>query len=152
MFSVFIWKKHLFKAFCFVVFGLLSLFAFEVWRHSVTPTFAEEPLHDYLPHMQELRANGRYGEAIALGSFVESQPDLPNHTQIVTIKNEIVEEQASYLGKTKRFFGGFITGDTSSMEGMIGTAISDFMFIGDIRDLERVMHFDPLLLHLKYGT
>jgi hypothetical protein len=133
----FLRRTYLIKAFCLLFFGIIALFAFAVWYQSAAPTFDAEPLHDYLPQMQELRAHGRYGEAIALGSFVESQPDLPHHTQIVVIKNEIVAEQASYLGKTKRFVGGFLTGDTSSIEGMIGTTISDFLFIGDIRDLSK---------------
>jgi hypothetical protein len=93
------------------------------------------PDHDYTEEINDLRTHGKVGEALAICNYVKSQPGMPNRDAIMAIGQEIEEEQASWFGKAKRLGTGFVTGNIDSSEAMAGTVISDFLIIGDIRDL-----------------
>jgi hypothetical protein len=93
------------------------------------------PDHDYTSEVNDLRHHGKVGEALAICNYVKSQPGMPNRDAIMEIGQEIEREQSSWFGKAKRFGGGFVTGNMNSSEAMVGTMISDFLIIGDLRDL-----------------
>jgi len=131
--------KRLFAARDFLVYLILAVFCvlagiylLDVWQGS---QLSAVPDHDYTSEINELRHHGKVGEALAICNYVKSQPGMPNRDAIMAIGQEIEREQASWLGKAKRFGGGFVTGSMDSSEAAAGTVISDFLIIGDIRDL-----------------
>jgi hypothetical protein len=114
------------------VFATAGIVALDLWKGS---ELSVVPDHDYTKEVIDRRDHGKIGEALAICRYVESQSGMPNRDAILRIKAEIEEEQASWFGKAKRFTGGFIKGDTASSEGLAGTLVSDFLIVGDIRDL-----------------
>ena len=114
------------------VFATVGIVALDLWKGSELSVVAD---HDYTKEVIDRRDHGKIGEALAICRYVESQPGMPNRDAILRIKAEIEEEQASWFGKAKRFTGGFIKGNTASSEGVAGTIASDFLVVGDIRDL-----------------
>ena len=114
------------------VFATVGIVALDLWKGS---ELSVVPDHDYTKEIIDRRDHGKIGETLAICRYVESQSGMPNRDAILRIKAEIEEEQASWFGKAKRFTGGFIKGDTASSEGMAGTLASDFLVVGDIRDL-----------------
>ena len=114
------------------VFATVGIVALDLWQVSMLSVV---PDHDYIKEVIDRRDHGKIGEALAFCRYVESQPRMPNRDAIIRIKTEIEKEQASWFGKAKRFTGGFIMGNSASSEGMAGTIVSDFLVVGDIRDL-----------------
>lgn len=135
MFRINTLSSCLFNCVSTVVFATLGLMCWDVWSDSREIPLEEPALHDYLPHVEELREQGRLGEAIAVGNFLETQEDMPHRDEIIQIRDEIIVEQSSWFSRSGRFLTGFVTGNATSMEGMAGTVISDFLVIGDVRDL-----------------
>jgi len=111
---------------------LAGVYILDIWHGSQLSAL---PDHDYTSEINVLRQQHKIGESLAICNYVESQPGMPNRDAIIAIGQEIKTEQASWLGKAKRFAGGFVTGTPDSLEAMTGTVISDFLIIGDIRDL-----------------
>jgi len=95
----------------------------------------QEAAYDYLPDAQRLLEEERYAEFFSIGRFVQANPDLPHHDEIVALYEATEAEYYGWFTRAKRFMGGFLTGDTESTESMAGTVISDFLVIGDVRDL-----------------
>jgi hypothetical protein len=60
---------------------------------------------------------------------------MPNRDAIIGVGTEIERQQASCLKKFERFTSGFFKGNVNSTEAMAGTVVSDFLIIGDLRDL-----------------
>lgn len=114
------------------VFATVGIVALDLWKGSMLSTV---PDHDYIKEVIDRRDHGKIGEALAFCRYVESQSGMPNRDAIIRIKTEIEKEQASWFGKAKRFTGGFIMGNSASSEGMAGTIVSDFLVVGDVRDL-----------------
>ncbi|HEY2342133.1 MAG TPA: hypothetical protein VGH90_03835 [Chthoniobacteraceae bacterium] len=115
-----------------VLFGGAGYVAFDLWRSSRANAV---PDHDYLPDIVNLSMAGKFGEALAVYHYLQGQPGMPNRDGVLAIGAEIEKEQASWLGKASRFASGFVTGKGSSLEETAGTAISDFLVVGDVRDL-----------------
>ena len=131
MFRINTLSSCLFNCVSTVVFATLGLMCWDVWSDSREIPLEEPALHDYLPHVEELREQGRLGEAIAVGNFLETQEDMPHRDEIIQIRDEIIVEQSSWFSRSGRFLTGFVTGNATSMEGMAGTVISDFLVIGE---------------------
>ena len=133
--------------------ALFSWYAMDIWHGSGANSL---PDHDYLQEVTALRQQGKDGEALTICNYVKGEPGLPNRDAIVAIGTQIEAERASWFGKCKRFSNGFFMGDMNSMEGMAGTVVSDFLIIGDIRDLGQQGYdaatgkeVDPLIVALS---
>lgn len=124
--------KWFYSVIFILVFAIVGVAALDLWKGS---ELSVVPDHDYTNEVVDRRDHGKVGEALAICQYVESQLGMPNRDAILRIKAKIEEEQASWFGKAKRFIGGFIRGNTASSEGMVGTIASDFLVVGDIRDL-----------------
>jgi hypothetical protein len=129
--------KFLWRFLLGAVCVLLALAGMEVWFSSKTPAFEDVPDYDYLPEMRQLLEGGQFGDLLALGRFVEEHRDLPNAEEIIRIKTEVELDQARWVNRVRRFSEGFLLGEISSMESAAGTVLSDFLVIGDVRDLVR---------------
>jgi len=114
------------------LFGLVGFYLVDIWHASNLSGLSD---HDYTEEINDLRRNGKIGEALAICNYVKDQPGMPNRDTIEKIGADIEREQASWLGKCKRFGSGFATGKIDSSEATVGTVVSDFLVIGDIRDL-----------------
>ena len=95
----------------------------------------EEVPYDYLPDAHRLLEEARYAELFSVGRFVAENPDLPHHDEIQALCAQVESEYYGWFSRARRFAGGFVTGDTASTESMVGTVISDFLVVGDVRDL-----------------
>lgn len=124
--------RWFYSVFFIAVFAAIGIFALDLWKGS---ELSLVPDHDYTKEVIDRRDHGKVGEALAICKYVESQPGMPNRDAILKIKAAIEAEQAGWFGRAKRFMDGCIKGDTTSSEAITGTIISDFLVIGDIRDL-----------------
>jgi len=115
-----------------VVCAAGGMYLIDIWHGSQLCAILD---HDYLTEINDLRNHGKVGEALAICTFVKSQPGLPNRDSILAIGEGIERERASWIGKAKRMGSGFLTGNIDSTEAMAGAVISDFLIIGDLRDL-----------------
>jgi len=129
---IFAVRNCLINALLAITLGLLSYYALDVWHAS---RLSELPDHDYYAEIIDLQKQGKTGEALANCHYVQSQQNMPNRDAIVALGAQIEHDQASWLGKCSRFASGFFTGKMNSSEAMVGTVVSDFLVIGDLRDL-----------------
>ena len=111
---------------------MLSYYGLDIWHGSQLSTL---PDHDYYNEIIDLKKKGKIGEALATCHYVQSQPGMPKRDAIVGLGAEIERDQASWFGKCSRFVSGFLKGTMNSSEAMVGTVVSDFLVIGDLRDL-----------------
>ncbi len=93
------------------------------------------PDHDYLPEIADLKEQGRVTEAMILGKAVLVEQNMPNENEIRAAVEEMEREYNRWSRRAKDFMGAFFTGNGDSPESMIGKTISDFLVIGDLRDL-----------------
>jgi hypothetical protein len=115
---------------CLLAF--LSYWALDIWNKS---RLAILPDYDYYNDVVALKQEGKVGESLAMCHYVESQPGMPNQTKISDFGKQIELEQASWFGKCNRFSAGFFSGSMNSPEATVGAVVSDFLVVGDIRDL-----------------
>lgn len=90
---------------------------------------------DYLPTYSTLVEQGRVGEALNLGEWIKAHPEMPNSGEIAASSRELEEEYNSFLNRSMRLGNGFVKGEYNSKEDAVGALISDFLFVGDVRDL-----------------
>jgi len=112
----------------FLVAGLAG----SLWMDSGTHTL---PDHDYLPEIQALQQQGRLAEAITLANTVGGLPGMPHEAEILTLTQRMESDYNGWQRKTGDFVTGFLTGKADSGESFGGALISDFLIIGDLRDL-----------------
>ncbi len=96
----------------------------------------EQP-KDYLPQQTNFILNGDISSAIALGNFAKENPDIPHAREIIALANREEATFNSWWSRTKRTASGFLTGDTSSAEGIGGDMVANFLVYGNIRDLAK---------------
>ncbi len=131
------WKIILRLAFGIVFFWLAMLVS-TTWRNPDIAMIRElesMPDHDYLSEIQELKNNGNVVASIILGKAVIDAGNMPNEGEIQRLVTEMEREYNSWQRKAKDFLMAFVTGRGESIESMVGKTISDFLIIGDLRDL-----------------
>lgn len=120
------------------LFGCIFLYALVVYFDPVAKNlryYFSMPDHDYLPEMQQLAEDGKILEAIHIGNLVIELRDMPNEDQIRLYTQELEAEYGKFSRRLKDSVIGFITGKGESTESIVAKTISDFLLIGDIRDL-----------------
>jgi hypothetical protein len=117
-----------------ILVGLLFLSGI-LWTVWLGSDIATLPDHDYLPDILALRAKGRIGEAAALARSVEALPNMPHAEEISRQAAELDKEYNSWTRRAKEVFWGAASGNAETPEALAGAIITDFLFIGDIRDL-----------------
>lgn len=93
------------------------------------------PDHDYLPEMEKLVEEGKILDAIQMGKTVVELRNMPNEEAVKKRTEEIEKQYGRLSRRLKDVVVGFITGQGDSIESVGARTISDFMFIGDLRDL-----------------
>lgn len=132
--------KNIALSSCCIILGVVGL-----WLCITTPV-DEGPLdkqiemipdYDYLPEIHELEAEGRLGEAEHLADWVLSGSSITNRDEVVALRTEINQKRTSLWNRSKRAAKGFVVGEGTSFEELVGAVVSDFLIWGDIRDLAK---------------
>jgi len=90
---------------------------------------------DPVPHTQQLIKEKKYVEAEDYLSFFMEQDyvkENPNATQLL---EQIQSKRSSYSYQTEKFVEGIIEGGSDEEIGRVSAIVSDFLVVGDIRDL-----------------
>ncbi|OQW93230.1 MAG: hypothetical protein BWK79_12240 [Beggiatoa sp. IS2] len=90
---------------------------------------------DPIPHTQELIDQKRYAEADEYLSFFMEYDYVATNPMAVTLHRQIKEQRDHYLYRLKKAAEGVTQGRSDEIEGQIAAVVSDFLIIGDIRDL-----------------
>jgi hypothetical protein len=90
---------------------------------------------DPLPKARKLAAEGQYCEALEyLGHFLEYDY-VRRDPAAIMLYNEIEAKRDSYLFRGKDIISGLWSGKGACPEALISATVSDFLVIGDVRDL-----------------
>jgi hypothetical protein len=90
---------------------------------------------DPLPHTKELISQEKYVEADEYLSYFITYDYVKANPVNQQLLNAIKEQREDYGYKTKKFFEGLTKGKSDEDIGKISAIASDFLVIGDIRDL-----------------
>ena len=90
---------------------------------------------DPLPHTKELVAQKKYAEAEDYLNYFIAYPYVNNNPESLKLLKEIQSERNSYEYQSKKFIEGLIDGKSDEDIGKASAIASDFLVIGDIRDL-----------------
>ena len=90
---------------------------------------------DPLPHAQKLVAEKRFAEADVYLDFFTKFAYVSDNDEIVALHKQIKDERSGIIYNSKKAVIGFITGESDENIGKGASAVSDFLVIGDLRDL-----------------
>lgn len=90
---------------------------------------------DPIPHIEELVAQQRYAEANEYLDFFMTQDYVKNDPAATALATQIQAEREKYSYRLRKLADGVLTGQSDETEGQIAGIISDFLIIGDVRDL-----------------
>ncbi len=90
---------------------------------------------DPIPHTEKLVVEKRYAEAEEYLSFFMEEPYVKENPKAKLLLKLIQEKRDSSEYKTEKFIEGVIKGESDEDIGRISAIASDFLVIGDIRDL-----------------
>jgi len=97
---------------------------------------------DPIPHTKELIKKKKYVEAEEYLSFFMKQAYVENNPESNRLLQLIRNKRNSYSYKTEKFLEGIVQGGSDEEIGKISAIASDFLLIGDIRDLSiEGMHY-----------
>ena len=124
-------KKFIFK--CLISF-IAFLAAITIFNHGKLQVLALNRI-DPLPHTQELVAAERYAEAESyLGFFMEHEY-VSSNPEAAALYQHIEETRDGWMYQIGKFGEGLIKGKSDENIGHVAGVVSDFLVIGDIRDL-----------------
>jgi hypothetical protein len=92
---------------------------------------------DPIPHTRELTGQNRYAQAHDYLSFFRPYDYVASNHAADTLLKDIQTRRDSYAYRLRKISQGILTGQSDEREGQISAVISDFLIIGDIRDLAK---------------
>ena len=90
---------------------------------------------DPIPHTEKLIVKKRYAEAEEYLSFFMKEPYVKENPKSKLLLNLIQEKRNSYGYKAEKFLEGIVKGGSDENIGRASAIASDFLVIGDVRDL-----------------
>lgn len=90
---------------------------------------------DPLPHTQELVKEEKYAEAYEYLTYFMEYDYVASNPKAVALYNEIKEKRDSYLYRLGKMAEGALYGQSDELSGQVAAVATDFLVIGDIRDL-----------------
>ena len=90
---------------------------------------------DPIPHTEKLVVEERYAEAEEYLSFFMNEPYVKENPKAQLLLKLIQKKRNSSEYKTEKFIEGIVKGKSDEDIGRISAIASDFLVIGDIRDL-----------------
>jgi len=115
-----------------IIFVSLSLLLLEERRVFDIRTLAHI---DPVPHVEKLIKEKKYADAHEYLSYYMEYDYVKQNPKAVALLGEIDKTRASYSYKKDKFFEGITEGKSDENIGKITAIISDFLVIGDVRDL-----------------
>lgn len=107
-----------------------------IWQHTQLEALALARI-DPVPETRRLIAEGRYAEAADyLGFFIE-YPYVRDNPEAQALKQEIDQTRNSPQYQLEQVWEGLITGTSDETAGQITGVVTDFLVIGDLRDLTK---------------
>lgn len=94
-------------------------------------------LVDAYGHSRQLVEQGRYAEAEEYLELYLDVPLVQNKDKMARLLQDVREKRASTLYTAKQVFKGFFLGESDEEAGNVAALISEFLVVGDIRDLSR---------------
>ena len=127
--------KFLYKPFIYIL--LLSLITLSLLLLQERKVFDIRTLAhiDPLPHTQKLIQEKKYSEADEYLSYFIEYPYVNKNPKSRQLLEEIKNKRESYEYQKEKFIEGVIHGKSDEDIGKASAIASDFLFIGDIRDL-----------------
>ncbi len=130
------------KLFTSIVILILTFSSLLILEDRKTFDFSTLIQIDPIPHTKELIHEKKYVEAQEYLSFFMEQPYVKNNPQSSKILNDIKRIRNSYDYKKDKVIEGVLEGKSDDNIGKTSALISDFLVIGDIRDLSiQGMHY-----------
>ena len=123
--------KILFK----IVLTLLALFAINTLYHRSELQFMTLQRIDPIPHTQELIAEQRYAEAENYLGFFMAHDYVQSNPEAVALYQHIEDKRSSWLYQAGKLGEGILKGQSDETIGQVSGVVSDFLVVGDIRDL-----------------
>ena len=90
---------------------------------------------DPIPHTQQLIKEEKYVEAEEYLNFFMEQEYVKSNPEATQLLKTIQEKRSSYAYKADKLFEGIVQGGSDEDIGRASAIASDFLVIGDIRDL-----------------
>ena len=127
--------RYLFKPFLSLI--ILLLITLSLLLLQERKVFDMETLVriDPLPHTKALIKENKYLEAEEYLSYFMEYPYVQNNPESQPLLQKIKEKRASYEYKSKKLIEGLLKGKSDEDIGKVSAIASDFLLIGDIRDL-----------------
>jgi len=129
------WTKFLYKPFIYlfiIISVFLSILLLQERKVFDIRTLAHI---DPIPHTQKLINDKKYAQADEYLSYFIDYPYVKQNPKSSELLKEIRDKRESYEYKRDKFIEGVVLGKSDEDIGKISAIASDFLFIGDIRDL-----------------
>ncbi len=92
---------------------------------------------DPIPHTSDLIKKERYVEASDYLSYFMDYEYVSQNSKAIVLQKEIDTKRQSYGYKLKKVWEGITKGESDEIEGQAAAIASDFVVIGDIRDIAK---------------
>ncbi|HPI40900.1 MAG TPA: HNH/ENDO VII family nuclease [Pseudobdellovibrionaceae bacterium] len=88
-----------------------------------------------VPQTQLLVQDKKFAEANDYLSYFKEYEYMKEDAEAIRLSQFIQETRESWIYKLKKMNSGFWTGESDETEGQVASVVSDFLVIGDLRDL-----------------
>ncbi|MAF15717.1 MAG: hypothetical protein CMG93_07030 [Marinomonas sp.] len=116
----------------FLLIGILAIFV--IWQRTQLAALALTRT-DPLPTTYELLAEERYAKASSYLDFFMAFEYVNQNPKAEALLEEISDIRSGWIYQGEKFFEGVIYGSSDEVIGQTSGVASDFIFIGDLRDL-----------------
>jgi hypothetical protein len=127
--------KFLYKPFIYITILLLITLSLLLLQERKVFDIRTLVHIDPLPHTKELLAQEKYVEADEYLSYFIEYPYVNQNPKSKQLLQQIKAKRESYEYQKEKFIEGLVQGKSDEDIGKASAIASDFLFIGDIRDL-----------------
>ena len=131
------WMKFLYKPIIYIVILLLITLSLLLLQERKVFDIRTLTQTDPLPHTKELISQKKYAQAQEYLSYYIEYPYVSKNPESHKLLKEIKDKRSSYEYQSKKFIEGLIDGKSDEDIGKASAIASDFLVIGDVRDLSK---------------
>lgn len=125
----------------YLAFIIIALLGIWLLKPSEEPTTEDDFSHlvrvNPVPQAQQLVQQKKFAEADDYLSYFMDYDYVNQDPEAIQLYTKIQDTRNDWLYKLKKANSGFWTGESDELEGQVAAVVSDFLGIGDIRDLGR---------------
>ena len=129
------WTKFLYKPFIYITLILLITLSLLILQERKVFDIRTLVHIDPIPHTQELIKQKKYRQADEYLSYFIVYPYVNKNPKSKELLKQIKEKRESYEYQKEKLIEGIVEGKSDEDIGKASAIASDFLFIGDIRDL-----------------